>query len=71
MYLPVALQLKGSYLKAGPPCLGMCASPDLAVFVPEVGPASASIIALTVAVAAWKATHVTTMWIASVSVTSA
>ena len=56
-YLSGALLSKDSCLNADPPCLCQCYSPLLATLVPDIGPTSASITAITATVAAWRHIH--------------
>ena len=60
-YLFVAFQLKDGCLKAGLPYLCLYASPELAVFPPEVGSASTYLFAITAVMTTWIAACVTTV----------
>ena len=52
-YLSGAFLVNDSCFRTGPPCLCLCISFRLAVFLPNLGYASASLNAFTAAVTAW------------------
>ena len=58
-YLSGSFLLKGDCFKAGLLHLCLYTSLGLAVFVPDMGPATASLIAITAALAGWIAAWVT------------
>ena len=62
--------LKEGCLFVGLACLCLCASPTLAVLVPDVGPAPPTLSAHTATTAAWIATCMTSAWFASDSAIS-
>ena len=67
IYLSGAFHLKDDCFRAGPLCLCLHISLRLAVFAPDMGHVSSSLITITTAVAAWIAAWVITGWVASVS----